>query len=137
VKGRIAALLIVVILASAGIGYLIRTETAQQSCDIAPQGSVVYVRILHDGVRTPVTNATVEAVAVETCNGINTTIDILMLPTVNATGVATLDGSYATFLSVTVHYGSQSYPFDAHVQHPLATCANLSIPSGSLSVASC
>jgi hypothetical protein len=136
-NGVIAVLLVVAILAGAGMGYFIRTETTQPACDIAPQGSVLYVRITLDGDRTPVTNATVEAVPVETCNGVNTTIAILMQPPVNATGAATLDGSYDTFLSVTVHYGNQSYPFDAYVNRSLMTCANLSVPSGSLSISSC
>jgi hypothetical protein len=107
------------------------------TCDIAPKGSVLYVKITPDSTRTSGRIATVDAAPVLTCNGVNTTITILIQPTVNATGVATLDGSYATFLSVTVHYGSQSFTFDAYVQHSLTTCANLRLPSGSLSITSC
>ncbi|MDA4127174.1 MAG: hypothetical protein OK452_08255 [Thaumarchaeota archaeon] len=74
----LAAVLAVVIVASAGVGYLIGVATTKPACDIAPQGSVLYVKVTLDRAKTPATNATVEAVPVETCNGVNTTIAILM-----------------------------------------------------------
>jgi hypothetical protein len=146
----VIALLVIAIVASAGAGYLVgvsnqrpstsgssSTATTTPTCDIALRGSVLYVKVSLDGARTPVTSATVDAVPVETCNGVNTTIPIIMQPTVNATGVATLDASYDTFYSVVVHYGTRSYPFMAFVQNSLATCASLSVPSGNLSITSC
>ncbi len=118
------------------------TTTIAPACVLAQQGSSLYVKITLDDGKTPVTNATVDATPVETCNGVNTTIAIIYHPVVNASGVATLDASGSTFYSVTVHYGSQSYPFSAYVVHPErsvrnSTCANIKLPSGSLSVTAC
>jgi hypothetical protein len=136
-NGVIATILVVVIVASAGLGYSIGVTTKQLPCDTAPSGSVLYVRITQSVTRIPVTNATIDAIPVETCHGIDTTIAILEHPTVNATGVARLDASFDTYYSVTVHYGGQVYPLRAYVQHSLTTCADINVPSGSLSVAPC
>jgi len=111
-------------------------------CMLAQQGSSLYVKITLDDGKTPVTNATIDATPVEICSGVNTTIPILAHPVVNASGVATIDASGSTFYSVTVHYGSRSYPFSAYVVHPErsvrnSTCANIELPSGSLSVTTC
>jgi hypothetical protein len=133
----VASLLVVAVIASAGIGYLVGISTRQPTCESAPQGSVLYVKITHGEAKTPVTNATVNAVPVETCGGVNTTIAILMQPTVNAAGVATLDASSDTFYGITVLYGGQSYSYTAYVQHSLDTCADISVPSGSSSIAPC
>lgn len=144
------AALVVAIVISAGAGYLIGVATQQSvtsglispstvtlTCALAPKGSALYIRITLDGAGTPVTNATVDATPVETCNGVNTTIAIIWHPPVNASGIATLNASGETFYSVTVNYGSQSYPFTAYIQSFPATCASLSVPSGSLTVSSC
>jgi hypothetical protein len=140
-KWAIAALLVVAILVAAWAGFLIVVFVVvpphSPSCNTAPGGSVLYVKIIHDETRTPVTNATVDAVPVETCNGANTTIAILTQFTGNATGVVTLDASFDTFYNITVHYGIQSYSFTADVQHSLFTCSVLSVPSGNLSITSC
>jgi len=149
-KSKIAAVLIVAVLfAGVATGFFsstfltARTDThittqssGQVSCETAPQGSILYVKIAHDVTKTPVTNATVDATPVETCNGIDTTIAILMEPAVNSTGVATIDAGYYTSFSITVHYGTQVYPFAADVQS-LITCATISIPSGSLGISAC
>jgi len=111
-KGMVAVALVVVILTSTTVGYFVWVSS-QPACPLAPKGSTLYIRITHDGARTPVTNVTIDATPVETCNGVNTTIAILMQPPVNSSGIATLDASFDIFLSVTVHYGSQSYPFNA------------------------
>ena len=135
---------------SGGTGYLLdvtskrtitsgssSTTTITLTCTLAPKGSALYIRITLDGGRTPVANATIDATPVETCNGVNTTIAIIWHPAINASGLATLDASDLTYYSITVHYGSQSYPFTANVQNSLTTCASLSVPSGSLSIISC
>ena len=104
---------------------------------LAPKGSSLYVKITLDGGGLPVTNATIGATSVETCNGVDTAIAIIWQPVVNASGIATLNAGGYTYYSVTVHYRSQDYPFKGFVENSLATCASLSVPSGSLSVSSC
>ena len=76
-KEIIASLLVLAVVASAGVGFLLGATTKQPLCDIAPQGSILYVRITQGVAGVPATNATVEAFAVETCNAVDTTIDIL------------------------------------------------------------
>ncbi len=82
----------------------------------------------------PVSNATIYATPVETCGGVGTTIAIMYHTLINASGSA--------FYSVTVHYGSQSYPFSAYVVRSEqgirnSTCASIELPSGSLTVTPC
>jgi len=136
-----AAFVIVVVIVVGAMGlisiYISSAQNTSTTCDTAPQGAVLYVKITQGEAKTPVTNATVDAFPVETCGGVNTTIAILMQPTVNATGVATLDASFDTFYSITVHYGGQSYSYTAYVQHSLDTCADISVPSGSSNIAPC
>ena len=136
-KAVIASLLVVVIAATAGLGNLIEETANKPPCDIAPQGSDLYVRATKTLTAAPVANAAVDAVPVETCRGIDTTIGILMKGTTNATGVARLDASFDTNLTLTVHYVGHDYPFRAYVQDAPATCADLNLPSGSLRVSPC
>jgi len=141
-KSTTLAIFVIVVVVVVGAGltsiyYISSTQRTSTTCDTAPQGSVLYVKITHGEAKTPVTNATVDAFPVETCGGVNTTIAILMQPTVNATGVATLDASFDTFYSLTVHYGGQSYSYIAYVQHSLDTCADISVLSDSSSIAPC
>ena len=137
-----AVFVIVVVIVVGALGltsiyYISSTQRTSTPCDTAPKGSVLYVKITHGEAKTPVTNATIDAVPVETCGGANTTIAILAQPKVNATGVATLDASFDTFYSLTVHYGGQSYSYIAYVQHSLDTCADISVLSDSSSIAPC
>jgi hypothetical protein len=115
------------------------TTTMATACVLAPEGSSLYIKITLDDGKTPVTNATIDAVPVETCSGVNTTIAIFYHhhPMVNASGVATLDAGGSTYYSITVHYGSQNYPIEASVLNSPATCASLSVPSGAVSVSAC
>jgi hypothetical protein len=109
----------------------------QLTCDVAPKGSTLYIKITLDDGKTPVTNATVEAIPVETCSGVDTSLAIVYHPVVNSTGVATEDSSYLTYYAVTIHYDGRSYPFVVHVQNSRETCARLRVPFGNTSVTSC
>jgi hypothetical protein len=143
----ITSMLIVAVVASAGAGYLVgvsnHTQSSNQSC-VAPDGSILYIMIIQDSTKASVTNATVDAFPVQTCNrndittgsGV-TTIPILFHAPTNASGAVTIDASYSTYFSVTAHYRSQGYPFIAYVANRSATCATLSVPSGTLSVSTC
>ena len=138
-------MLVVAIVAGGAVVYYVgfnnfpgSTQPSQsESCDTAPQGSKLFIKTTMNDGTTPVTNVTIDATPVETCNGVNTTITIVSHPTTNASGIAVLDASYDTFYDLTVHYNNQSYPFTASVTNSMATCASLSIPSGNLNVASC
>lgn len=140
-NGILTILVIIVVLVAAGVGSLVWVSN-RSKCDLAPKGSVLYIRLTsYYGGNTPVTNATIDATPVETCSGVNTTIAIIYQPTVNASGIATLDASDVSFYSVTVHYGTQSayYVFVANVQNSPATCANVRIApaAGSNTVSPC
>jgi hypothetical protein len=113
------------------------TTTLATGCMPAPEGSQLYIKITLDDGKTPVTNATIDAVPVETCGGVNTTIAIFYHPMVNASGVATLDAGGSTYYSITVHYGSRSYPLAVSVLSSPATCASLSVPSGAETISVC
>jgi len=113
------------------------TTTMATACSLAPEGSSLYIKIALDDGKTPVTNASIDAVPVETCSGVNTTIGIFYHPMLNASGVATLDAGGSTYYSITVHYGSKSYPLAASVLNSPATCASLSVPSGAVRISSC
>lgn len=81
----IAALLVAVIVASAGAGHFVgrtgqqpansasSTTTMTLTCTLSPKGSTLYFRVTLDDNKTSVTNATINATPVETCNGVDTT----------------------------------------------------------------
>jgi hypothetical protein len=164
-NGVIASLLVVALLAGAGAGYFIgvssqrpiqsssssttaTTSTTMPSdvCVTAPAGSFLYIRGTLDDRKTPVTNASIDAELWEACirsDGTHEDVNIAILiqgMKPNASGVAKLDAAYLSYFKVTVHYAGHDYYFEADVHNATPTrptCANLGVPSGSLSVSSC
>ena len=113
------------------------TTTVTPQCALSPLGSTLYIRVVSQSGNVVPADVTMDASPVETCDGRTATIEVLYHPTLNASGVASFDASYATFISLTVHYQDKNYTFRADVHNSTTTCANLDVPSGVSTVAPC
>jgi hypothetical protein len=108
--------------------------TTTLTCDPPSPGAGFYLRISSDNGNAPVTDARVDATPVRVCNRVETTTAIILQPPLNASGVASLNASFVTYYSITVHYSGQTYSLKAYMHSSQTTVVNLSVPSGKVDV---